>query len=93
MHAALMPRKPAPVLARGAMWLRLGVRPNALGNVIGDSLAAASSSGSTYVSQEERLRDQFWEQALGPVESRSTIEGSLVVTRRQQADLGCCRFR
>lgn len=46
MHAALMPRRPAPVLACGAMWLRLGVGPNALGNVIGDALAAAMGQSS-----------------------------------------------
>ncbi|MDQ0045676.1 LysM peptidoglycan-binding domain-containing protein [Variovorax boronicumulans] len=48
------------------------VATDAFGNALGDSIAAAnSSSGSTYVSQEEKLRDQFWAQSLGPVESRS----------------------
>src|SRR5690606_25075225 len=58
-------------VARGGKISAANIAADAFGNVIGDSFAAARSSGSTYVSQEERLRDQFWEQALGPVETRS----------------------
>ncbi|UKI12021.1 MULTISPECIES: hypothetical protein [Variovorax] len=43
-----------------------------VGNALGDSLAAAnSSSSSTYVGPEEKLRDDFWAQTLGPVETRN----------------------
>lgn len=38
-------RQPACLLVRGAMLLRLGVWPDAFGNVIGDSLARSSVSG------------------------------------------------
>lgn len=57
--------------ARGGKLSAANIAADAFGNVIGDSLAAANSNEGTYVSQEERLRDQFWEQSLGPVASRS----------------------
>ncbi|WP_445286901.1 Ig-like domain repeat protein [Variovorax atrisoli] len=56
---------------RGGKISVVQVAADAFGNALGESLAAAnSSSGSTYVSQDEKLRDQFWEQSLGPVGSR-----------------------
>ena len=57
--------------ARGGKLSATSIAADAFANVIGDSLAAAHSSEGTYVSQEERLRDQFWEQSLGPVASRT----------------------
>ncbi|MBK9237222.1 MAG: hypothetical protein IPO19_15020 [Rhodoferax sp.] len=39
-----MPRKPTPILARGAPWLRLHVRPTAFGNALGESLVSQMQS-------------------------------------------------
>ncbi|MDN8618329.1 hypothetical protein [Variovorax ginsengisoli] len=45
MHASLTPGQPAPVLARGALWLGPDDWPDAFGNVMGDYLARSSVSG------------------------------------------------
>ncbi len=42
MHAALTPRQPAPVLARGALWLGPDDWTDAFGNALGGSLAGAN---------------------------------------------------
>jgi hypothetical protein len=39
------PRQPAPILARGAMRLRLCIGPNAFGNALGSSIASANWGG------------------------------------------------
>ncbi|MDP9933638.1 LysM peptidoglycan-binding domain-containing protein [Variovorax paradoxus] len=46
MHACLMPRQPAPVLARGATRLRRCLGPNAFGNALGESIAGANGQSS-----------------------------------------------
>lgn len=49
----------AAAVMRGGRVSTQQVAVDAFGNAIGNSLAAANSSGSIYVSQEEKLRDQF----------------------------------
>jgi len=58
MFVMAVSRQPAPVLACGATRLRHRVRPNAFGNALGDSLAAANTNGSIPgpVGADERSR-------------------------------------
>ena len=47
MLAQVMPRRPAPMLARGAPWLRPHVRPTAFGNALGNGLVDAMTTQNT----------------------------------------------
>jgi len=63
--------QPACLLARGATWLRRCVGPNAFGNALGDSIAAANGqeSRNSGGQQEDRLGD-FISQSQGAWDQR-----------------------
>ena len=69
MLAQVMPRRPAPMLARGAPWLRPHVRPtafgNALGNAVVDSMQPTQGTGpwsdKNYTNEYDKQSDQAYE--------------------------------
>ena len=67
--ACSMPRQPAPMLARGAPWLRPHVRPTAFGNALGngivDSMQPTQGTGpwsdKNYTNEYDKQSDQAYE--------------------------------
>jgi len=64
MLVQVMPRQPAPMLARGAPWLRLGGRPTAFGNALGNAVVDGMTSdrdpsNSNYRNEFDRESDSY----------------------------------